>query len=95
MPIVKCKKIQNEETKINYIVSIGNKFFKSMLILGVISILVFVKRSMKNDVSIGKLLGYLLLSSIGMVCIYIADSYAYNNLIVGLGACIGFELLKF
>lgn len=95
MTIKKCAKEQNEEKKFDYLVKILNKFFQSMLILGVVCILIFVRKSMKNDFNIGKLLGYLLLSCIGMVCIYMADSYAYNNLIVGLGACVGFELLKF
>ena len=95
MTVKKCKKEQTEERNTNYLIEVINKFFKSLIIICVVCVLIFIRKSMKNDLNIGKLLMYILLAGIGMVCIYIVDSYAYNNLIVGLGACIGFELFKF
>ncbi len=65
-----------------------------MLIIGIMCMLLFIRKQMKDNLTIGRLLGYLLLACISITCIYIADSFVYNNLIVGLGAYLGFELLK-
>ena len=94
MTIKSCKKELNEEKKMNVLMDIINKFFKNMLIIGIMCMLVFIRKHMKNNITIGKLMGYLLLACISMTCIYIADSFVYNNLIVGLGVYLGYELLK-
>ena len=65
-----------------------------MLIIGIMCMLLFVRKSMKENLTIGKILGYLLLACISITCIYIADSFVYNNLIVGLGVYLGFEIMK-
>lgn len=89
-----CKKDQHEEKYIDFIIRVINQFFKCFLILAVIFVLTLIRKSMQRKMNIGICLAYCLLACVGMVCIYIADSYAYNNILVGLGAYFGFVLLN-
>lgn len=89
-----CKKEVREEKYIDLIIRILNQFLKCLLILSVIFILIIIRKGMQENVTIAKLISYILLASIGMVIIYMADTYAYNNLLVGLGAYFGFSLIK-
>ena len=89
-----CKKKENNDKYIDFIIKVIYQFFKCLLILSVVFILIMLRKGMKDNLTIAKIISYLLLASIGMVSIYMADSYAYNNLIVGLGAYFGFELIK-
>ena len=53
-----------------------------------------IRKGMRDNLTIARIISYILLACMGMVTIYMADSYAYNNLLVGLGAYFGFELVK-
>ena len=89
-----CKKEIREEKYIDYIIRVIHQFLKCLLILSVILILIVIRKGMHENITIAKIISYILLTSIGMVVIYMADSYAYNNLLVGLGAYCGFEMMK-
>ena len=89
-----CKKEVKEEKYVDLIVRVIHQFLKCFLILSVIFILIMIRKGMKDDLTIARIISYILLACIGMVTIYMADSYAYNNLLVGIGAYFGFELIK-
>ena len=89
-----CSKKEKEEKYVDYIIRIVHQFFKCLLILSVIFTLIMIRKGMRDNMTVGRIISYILLACIGMVTIYMADSYAYNNLLVGLGAYFGFELIK-
>ena len=89
-----CKKEVKEERYVDFMIKVVHQFFKCLLILSVIFILVMIRKGMKDNLTIARIVSYILLACMGMVTIYMADSYAYNNLLVGLGAYFGFELVK-
>lgn len=89
-----CKKEIKEERYVDLIIRVVHQFFKCLLILTTIFILIMIRKGMKDNLTIARIISYILLACIGMVTIYMADSYAYNNLLVGLGAYFGFELIK-
>jgi hypothetical protein len=90
-----CKRKPNDEEKtVFYIRSALVQFFKCFLILSCIFVLVLTRKSMAASLNIGKVIAYILLACLAMVVIFMADKFAYNNLLVGLGAYFGFELLK-
>ncbi len=90
----KCKNVVNEEKYVDFLTKIVHQFFKCLLILSVIFILIMIRKGMRDNLTIARIISYILLACMGMVTIYMADSYAYNNLLVGLGAYFGFELVK-
>lgn len=90
-----CKRKQDGESKtVHYISIVLIQFFKCLLILSCIFVLVLIRKGMQASLSIGKIIAYILLACLAMVIIFMADKFAYNNLLVGLGAYFGFELLK-
>lgn len=90
----KCQKRDKEETVVNNVTRILTQFGKCLLIMGSIFMLVYIRKSIKDKMTIGMIIAYILLACLAMVCIFLADQFAYNNLLVGLGAYFGFELLK-
>ena len=89
-----CSKKDKEEKYVDFLVRVVHQFFKCLLIISVIFVLIMVRKGMRDNMTVGRIISYVLLACIGMVAIFIADSYAYNNLLVGLGAYFGFELVK-
>lgn len=90
----KCSRIDKEQNAVNQVTRVLNQFVKCLLIFGSVFTLVFIRRSLQKNMSIGMVVAYILLACLAMVCIFLADTFAYNNLLVGLGAYFGFELLK-
>lgn len=90
-----CKKKKKDDDFFNLIYKIVVQFIKSLLILGSIFTLIFIRKNINENLNIGKLISYVLLASLILVIIYMTDNFVYNNLIIGLGIYFGFELLKF
>ena len=92
-----CKKRepQNEEGYFALMYQILTQYIKCIFIIGGILFLIYIKKGITMDLTIGKLIAYILLSSLVFVMISLADNFAYNNLIVGLGIYFGFEILQF
>lgn len=90
-----CNRKQDEEANIaNHIRAALLQFFKCLLILSCVFVLVLVRKSMRDSLNLGRVIAYVLLACLAMVIIFMADKFAYNNLLVGLGAYFGFELLR-
>lgn len=90
-----CKKEEEQERYIDRVIHLIHQFFKCLLILGSVFVLIMIRKGMADNLTVGRVFAYLLLACLAMVIIYMADSFAYNNLLVGLGAYFGFELVKF
>ena len=90
-----CKRKSGEEAKLaNQLSRALVQFFKTLLILSCIFVLVLVRKGMKDRLNIGIIIAYILLACLALVIIYLSDQFVYNNLLIGLGAYLGFELLK-
>ena len=89
------KKLDNDDRYFDLAYRILVQYLKSLLIIGSILFLIYIKKGISKDLNVGKLITYILLSSLVFVVIYLSDNFAYNNLIIGLGIYFGFELLKF
>ena len=65
-----CKKEVKEEKYVDLIVRVIHQFLKCFLILSVIFILIMIRKGMKDDLTIARIISYILLACIGMVTIY-------------------------
>ena len=90
-----CKKKKQDDDYFNLIYKIVVQFIKSLLIIGSIFILIYIRKNINENLNIGKIISYIMLASLVLVIIYMTDNFVYNNLIIGLGIYFGFELLKF
>ena len=90
----KCRKLDKEEQAVSQVTRVVTQFMKCLLIIGSILVLVFIRKSLQNNMSVGMIIAYILLACLAMVCIFLADQFAYNNLLIGVGAYFGFELLR-
>ncbi len=90
-----CKIKQDQEAKVaDHIRLALVQFFKCLLIVSSVFVLVLVRRGMRDSLNLGKVIAYVLLACLALVVIFLADKFVYNNLLVGLGAYLGFELLR-
>ena len=90
-----CKKEQEQEKMMDKLVDLVHQYLKCLVILGCIFVLICIRKGMAKNLTVGRVFAYILLACLAMVIIYMADSFAYSNLLVGLGAYFGFELVKF
>jgi hypothetical protein len=90
-----CKKEEEQSKIIDKLVNLVHQYLKCLVILGCIFALICIRKSMSQNLTVGRVFAYILLACLAMVIIYMADPFAYNNLLVGLGAYFGFELVKF
>ena len=88
-----CRK-KNKSQYANTVTNAIYQFFKCLLILSVLFVLVLVRRSLKSDFGIGIAVMYVIFACIGLVLLYLVDGYIYNNIFIGIGIYLGFELLK-
>ena len=90
-----CKKRNNKTGNYNLLYKLVTQYLKTILTIGCIFLLIFIRKGITNDLTIGKIIAYILLAGLFLVIIFLADNFAYNNIIIGIGIYFGFELLKF
>lgn len=91
-----CRKlVDKEERYFDVIYRMISQYLKCLLIIGSILFLIYIRRGISKELTVGKLIAYILLSSLICLFIYMCDNLAFNNIIIGLAIYFGFELLKF
>ena len=92
-----CKKKipNNEEGYFAFMYKIITQYIKCIFIIGGILMLIYIRKGISSEITMGKLIAYILLASLVFVMISLADNFAYSNLIIGLGIYFGFEVLRF
>ena len=91
-----CRKLSDKEDRyFNIVYRIIKQYLKCLIIIGGILFLIYIRRGISKELTIGKLIAYVLLASLVCVFIHLCDNFAFNNIIIGLSIYFGFELLKF
>ena len=90
----KCSKAIREDNYVDLLTRVIYQFFKSLFLLGLILMLVLIRKSLRDNLTIAKGISYLLIASLAMATIYMVDNYVYNNLILGIGVYFGYSLMK-